>query len=158
MNVLSLRQRRMRGIVPSADLFTGGPITSLDGIEFVGDEELGFELQQALTNYLGTTRNVTRLGRRLAAYRSSFPLEELNVTFQNGTELQLMFKSLGRRFNSAERIKPSFLHDPQREIDAYESVLCGKRLGTPACYGSTVRKSRDHYWLFIERVDGTRLR
>jgi hypothetical protein len=96
------------------------------------------------------------LARRPHPYRSSFALEELDVRQADGTLLNLVFKDLGHTaLNPAARnAKLRILHDPQREIDVYTSILSAHQLGTPTCYGSVVEPERDRYWLFLERVEG----
>jgi Ser/Thr protein kinase RdoA (MazF antagonist) len=70
--------------------------------------------------------------------------------------LNLVFKDLGRTaLNPAARnAKLRFLHDPQREIDVYTSILSEHDLGTATCHGTIVEPERDRYWLFLERVEG----
>jgi hypothetical protein len=111
------------------------------------------ELLDALGRLLGDAEIVAR---RPHPYRSSFAIEELDVGRADGELLRLVFKDLGRSgLSPAGRLaKPSYLHDPQREIDVYMSVLSAHHLGTATCYGSIVEPERDRYWLFLERVDG----
>src|SRR5689334_9473051 len=92
--------------------------------------------------------------RRPHPYRSSFAIEELEVRRGDGRALSLVFKDLGRSgLSAAGRLaKPPYLHDPQREIDVYTSILSAHKLGTATYYGSIVEPERDRYWLFLERV------
>jgi Phosphotransferase enzyme family len=94
--------------------------------------------------------------RRPHQYRSSFPIEELDLRRSDGTTVTLILKDLGRsRLDANARLaKPVGLHDPLREIDVYRSVLSRLQLGTAACYGSVVEPELDRYWLLLERVDG----
>jgi hypothetical protein len=103
-----------------------------------------------LTRVLG--RQVTAIERRPSPYRTSFPLEELRVELADGTRLELVHKDLRRSALSAtaHRVKPEFLHDPGREIEAYR-LLAGRRLGTPVCYGA--RRG----WILLEKVPGVEL-
>jgi aminoglycoside phosphotransferase len=103
-----------------------------------------------LTRVLG--RQVTTVERSPSPYRTSFPLEELRVELADGTSLALVRKDLRRSALGAIacRVKPEFLHDPRREIEAYR-LLAGRRLGTPACYGA----GRD--WILLEKVPGVEL-
>jgi hypothetical protein len=111
------------------------------------------ELLAAVKRLLGEAEI---LARRPHPYRSSFAIEELDVRQGDGTLLNLVFKDIGRSaLNPAGRkAKLRFLHDPQREIDVYTSILPTHELGTPTCYGSIVEPERDRYWLFLERVEG----
>jgi hypothetical protein len=111
------------------------------------------ELLEAVDRFLGGAELVAR---RPHPYRSSFAIEELDVRRGDGELVSLVFKDLGRSgLSPAGRLaKPSYLHDPQREIDIYTSVLAAHELGTATCYGSIVEPERDRYWLFLERVEG----
>ena len=111
------------------------------------------ELLDVVERLLG---DVELVARRPHPYRSSFAIEELDVRRGDAELLSLVLKDLGRSgLSSAGRLaKPSFLHDPQREIDVYMSTLSAHDLGTATCYGSIVEPERDRYWLFLERVKG----
>lgn len=99
------------------------------------------------------------LERRESAYRSSFALEELDLELEDGQRLALIFKALGEKnlSEAARRVKPPFLHDPRRELEAYELVLGPARLGTATCFGTHVEPAEGRYWLFIERISGVPL-
>ena len=118
--------------------------------------ELRTALEAALSEDGGAPVSVTRLERRPHEYRTSFALEELEVTLGDGVVLDVMFKDLSRACLSegALRAKPEFLHDPLREIEVYRDLLDGAGLGTPAYHGSSVDPAGDRYWLFIENVSG----
>jgi aminoglycoside phosphotransferase (APT) family kinase protein len=111
------------------------------------------ELLDAVEQFLG---RVELVARRPHPYRSSFAIEELEVMRSDGQLLSIVFKDLGRSgLNHAGRLaKPSWLHDPQREIHVYTSILSAHELGTATCYGSIVDPELDRYWLFLERVEG----
>src|SRR5262249_41910965 len=89
------------------------------------------DLRCALEGALGP---LARLERRASLYRSSFALEELDVWLADGTALRLVFKDLGWHtlLEQGRRAKPSFLHDPLREIRLYQHVLDPATLGTAA--------------------------
>jgi aminoglycoside phosphotransferase len=95
---------------------------------------------------------VAALHRRPSSYRTSHPLEELDVLLEDGSQLTLIRKDLRRAEldGLAQSAKPAFLYDPRREIDAYR-LLAEHDLGTPLLY--------DHGedWLLIERVLGVEL-
>jgi Ser/Thr protein kinase RdoA (MazF antagonist) len=112
------------------------------------------ELRAALEPMLG--REIAALERRPCAYRTSYELDELDVTLADGAELRLMLKSLGRGALDpvALRAKPAFLHDPLREIEAYRSLLAPEGLSSPRYYGAVVEPGDDRYWLVIENVAG----
>ncbi len=115
------------------------------------------ELRLRLEEVLGT--RVEGLELRSSAYRSSFPLDELDVRLADGSILALVLKDLSRTAleDSTRAAKPEFLYDPLREIETYQTVLASGSLGTAMCYGAVVDPPRDRYWLFLERVDGVGL-
>jgi hypothetical protein len=117
-----------------------------------GDLELRDGVERALA------RRVLEMTRRPSAYRTSFPLEELDLSLGDGEELKLIFKDLAwARLEPAARLaKPGFLHDPRREPAVYAEILAPHRLG-PRWYGSAVDAGRERHWLFVERVDGREL-
>jgi hypothetical protein len=96
--------------------------------------------------------------RRPSAYRTSFPLEEIEVDGEDGT-VRLAFKRLGwsELDGNARLAKPRFLHDPRREPAVYESLLGPAAIGAPRLFGSSVDPDRERYWLFVEWVDGREL-
>jgi Ser/Thr protein kinase RdoA (MazF antagonist) len=100
-----------------------------------------------------------RLERAPSEYRTSFPIEDLDVRLENGSRLQVVFKQLGWKSldESARRAKPDFLHDPLREPSVYASLLAPAELGTPRLYGSFSDPPTDRFWLFLERVAGVEL-
>jgi Ser/Thr protein kinase RdoA (MazF antagonist) len=104
----------------------------------------------------GVPRTITR---RPSAYRTSFPLEELELTLEDGTRLNLAFKQLGWSTlgDGARLAKPEFLHDARREPAVYASVLAPAELGAPRYYGSIAEPEEDRHWLFVEWVGGREL-
>jgi aminoglycoside phosphotransferase (APT) family kinase protein len=114
------------------------------------------ELERVLGEHFGRPVSVRSLERRPCAYRTSFPLEELDVELADRTLLRMMLKDLGRAGLSpdAARAKPRFMHDPAREIQTYRNVLGPAQLGTPEFYGDSTDAPQGRHWLFIERVEG----
>jgi len=121
--------------------------------------ELRTALEQALREHFGTPCRVLELERRPSAYGSSFTIEELDVRLDDGTALQVMFKNLSRGalLGDARRVKPAFLYNGMREIDAYRVILAPSGLGTAICYGAFVDHRVGRYWLFLEKVPGVEL-
>lgn len=121
--------------------------------------ELQATLERALTHYFGAPRRVTKLTRRPSHYRSSFPLEELEVRLEDGLQLSLIFKDFSFQSlpESVRRAKPEFAYNPFREIEVYRTILVGQRLGTATCYGALVDAAADRYWLFLEKAPGLEL-
>jgi hypothetical protein len=124
----------------------------------VPTSELRPALDRTLSEHFGAPRRVAGLERRHSIYQTSFPVEELEVSFDDGTNLQLVFKDLseGALLKEARGVKPSFLHDPLREIEAYRTVLAPAGLGA-VYYGAVVDVERGRYWLFLEQVPGVPL-
>jgi Ser/Thr protein kinase RdoA (MazF antagonist) len=118
------------------------------------------ELRAALGRALGEVGLAApeEVGRRPSDYRTSFPLEELEVTTADGTRLHLAFKRLdwGALGEEARLAKPRFLHDPAREPAVYGTVLAPAGLG-PRYYGSLVDPESERHWLFVEWVEGREL-
>jgi len=125
----------------------------------VADADLRGALETALASHFGRPVRVTAFDRRPSPYQTSAAIEELDVELDDGVRLQIMFKdaSLGAQHDGARRTKPSFLHDPVREIETYRRVLAAHRLGTATCYGAVVDPPRGRYWLFLERMRGVGL-
>ena len=73
-------------------------------------------LEQCLNRHFGGHRSIAELRRTPSAYRSSFAIEDLEVRFDDGTEINLVFKNLNRDSLAVEArgVKPAFLYDPLR--------------------------------------------
>ncbi len=85
--------------------------------------------------------------RRPYAYRSSHRLDLLHLPLADGRSIEVLLKDLTL---SGRVVKPDFLHDPRREIEAYH-VLERAGLGTPVCYDT------GEHWLLLEKVHGVEL-
>jgi aminoglycoside phosphotransferase (APT) family kinase protein len=119
------------------------------------------ELREALEPLLretgaGTLREIRRSPYE---YRTSFPLERLELSLGDGASLSLLFKQLDwdALGDEARLAKPRFLHDPSREPAVYGSVLPAAPPGPPHYYGSEIDPERRRHWLFIELVEGREL-
>jgi hypothetical protein len=121
--------------------------------------QLRTTLEALLSRYFGARRRIVRFESRPSEYSSSFALEELDISLDDGITLELMFKDLGWQalMESARGVKPSWLYNPLREIEVYQTILARSRLGTAACYGAVADPGSRCYWLFLERVPGLRL-
>jgi aminoglycoside phosphotransferase (APT) family kinase protein len=115
------------------------------------------ELHDALQYVLG--RQVRAIARRSNVYRSSFAIEDLEVFFEDGPPLALVFKDLAVTALTPEtaKAKPVALLDPAREIEAYLEVLRPTGMEVPDCYGAVIEPCIDRYWLFLEVIDGVPL-
>lgn len=117
-------------------------------------------LDGVLSTHYGGASRVVELARRPSDFSSSYALEELEATLDDGTCLQIMFKNLGwdSMLEGARQAKPAFLYNPLREIETYRSVLASRQTGAPVCFGAVVDAPRARYWLFLERVSGFKMR
>jgi Ser/Thr protein kinase RdoA (MazF antagonist) len=121
------------------------------------DAELFEALQEALAE--SGSAPALEVRRRPSEYRTSFPLEELEVELGDGACLRLAFKRLGWGALDAQArlAKPRFLHDPRREPAVYAALPTLSAIGAPRYYGAAVDPERDRYWLFVEWVEGREL-
>jgi hypothetical protein len=119
------------------------------------------ELRQALERALAETSSAPArlIRRRVSEYRTSFPLEQLELTLEDGVELRLACKRLEWDALTAEArlAKPEFLHDPLREPAVYARLLAPAGLGAPNYYGSLAEPETGRHWLFVEWVEGREL-
>lgn len=116
-------------------------------------------LTRSLRQDFGDSGEIVSLKRTRSDYISSFEIEELEVVFENGNSLSLIYKNLNRDTiqDAARQTKHPFLYNPEREIEVYRSILSQTDLGTAKLYGALVDKEAGHYWLFIEKVPGLEL-
>jgi Ser/Thr protein kinase RdoA (MazF antagonist) len=127
------------------------------GAPTASDADLGAAIEAALAERgLGPPREIRR---RPSEYRTSFPLEELDLALEDGGELCLIFKDLAwAALDDVARLaKPAFLHDSLREPAVYASVLPLAGPGPPRFFGAAIDPAADRHWLFIERVEGREL-
>jgi hypothetical protein len=119
----------------------------------------GAPSDQELVDLLGREggiSDVVGLSRRPYRYATSAPLEELHVETGDGAEMDLILKDLSRDrlLREAGGTKPQFLHQPQRELETYRSILAPAGIG-PRCFVAV--SEADRYWLLIEKVPGVEL-
>lgn len=124
----------------------------------VGVDELA--IRSALEEGAGGAKGeIVALERWPYAYRTTFPLEELDVHFSDGSRRAVIVKHLAREaLGERERqAKPEFVHDPMREIIVYRDLL--SRIGpeTTRYYGSIVDPEDRLFVLFVEKVPGIEL-
>jgi hypothetical protein len=120
------------------------------------------EIRAAVAESLAARGDVPTVGavrRRPSAYRTSFPIEEVDVELSDGSALPLVLKDTSRDGLTAvaRAAKPHFLHDPLREIDVYRSVLPDAPFGPPAFFGAVADPKNGRYRLLVERVAGREL-
>lgn len=121
--------------------------------------ELMAALEAGLSRHFSRTQTIRKMKRRLSAYCSSYHIENLDVTLDDGRLLQLVFKdvSADALIPDCRTVKPEFLYNPLREIECYRDLLAGHSLGTPIFYGAVTDGERGRHWLFLERVPPTML-
>jgi Ser/Thr protein kinase RdoA (MazF antagonist) len=97
------------------------------------------------------------ISRRPSEYRTSFPIEELEVELPGEGRSKIVCKQLDRdELDATARLaKPLFLHDPRREPAVYERLLPRGPAGPPRFFGATLEPG--HSALFIEWIDGRNL-
>jgi thiamine kinase-like enzyme len=119
------------------------------------DPELRAALEQALAT-VGLEPEGA-IERRPSPYRTSFPIEELEVALAGHGSVRLGCKRLdwGELGDDAQLAKPRFLHDPEREPAAYRALLPQGLPGPPRFFGAVVEADRS--WLFVEWVEGREL-
>lgn len=98
--------------------------------------------------------NVRIIDRRESRYRTSFPIEELEVEIPGEGRVEIVCKRLDREGlgATARLAKPLFLHAAGREVEVYERLLPRGPAGPPRFFGAEVEAGRTR--LFIERVEG----
>jgi aminoglycoside phosphotransferase (APT) family kinase protein len=127
----------------------------MTGFLGLADAELRAGLEQALG--AAGFELAGGIERRPYAYRTSFPLEELQVELVGEGPVTLLFKQLDWEAlePEAQVAKPRFLHDPEREPAVYAKLLPQAPPGPARCFGAAADPGR--HWLFVERVEGREL-
>jgi aminoglycoside phosphotransferase (APT) family kinase protein len=117
------------------------------------------EVRAALERALATVglEPAGAIERRPSPYRTSFPIEELEVALVDHGPVRLGCKRIdrGELGGDAQLAKPRFLHDPGREPAAYRALLPQGPPGPPRFFGAVVEADRS--WLFVEWVEGREL-
>src|SRR5438093_1853358 len=119
----------------------------------IPSEELRSALQQMLQS---DPRRIVGLTRARSPHAATSALEELDLVFNDGKHLRLMFKDLSHNMWPEGDIADPEL-DPAREVKMYQQVLARVNLGTPQFYGGVAGDERGRCWLFVEEVQGRRL-
>lgn len=97
------------------------------------------------------------VSRRRSPYRTSFPIEELELELPGVGRSKTICKSLDwEELDATARLaKPRFLHDPRREPCVYERLLPRGPAGPPRFRCTALEAGRR--LLFLEWVDGRNL-
>lgn len=95
--------------------------------------------------------------RRSSEYRTSFPIEELEIERLGPGRAAIVCKrpNWDELDATAQLAKPRFLHDPEREACVYERLLPRGPAGPPRFLGAAMEDGRS--WLFIESIEGRNL-
>jgi hypothetical protein len=138
---------------------SGAPARALEAETQVASTD---ELRAALANALRHCRpraSIVDVERTAAAYGSSWWLEDVEVHLDDGFDIALVYKDLGREANGsgARRIKPTFVTDPTREGWVYQTLLAGAAAGTPKLWAAVNDGAANRHWLLLERVHGVPL-
>jgi hypothetical protein len=114
------------------------------------------ELTAHLTEQQG--RGVLELARRPYRYATSAPLEEVRVSMADGAVVELILKDLSRDrlLSEARTTKPSFLHQPGREVETYRRILAPAGIGA-RCFAAVAEWDPPRHWLLLEKVPGVEL-
>jgi aminoglycoside phosphotransferase (APT) family kinase protein len=124
-----------------------------------GGAEVAAQLALALQEHFGELRGIDSLSIRSNPYRSSFAIHDVDLVFDDGSSLELLIKNLSwhalRRSAAASR--PSFLHDPLREIETYRRILTPHAPGTAVFFGAVEDPAQGRFWLLLERVEAPQL-
>jgi Ser/Thr protein kinase RdoA (MazF antagonist) len=119
------------------------------------------DLRAALESALASVgmESPLELSRQPSRYRTSFPLEEIELTFAGGERRRLAFKRLDWSCldEEAQLAKPRFLHEPTREPAVYAFLLEPAGLGAPRYFGAAIDAEAGRHWLFVEWVEGREL-
>jgi hypothetical protein len=120
--------------------------------EAVSDQELIAHLSEHQGH------DVVELERRPYRYATSAPLEEVRVSIEDGTVMQLILKDLSRErlLKDARTTKPGFLHQPGREVETYRRILSPAGLGA-RCLAAVAVPDPPRHWLLLEKVPGVEL-
>src|SRR6185295_13610555 len=96
--------------------------------------------------------------RRPSSYQSSCALDEVDVSFEDGSTAALVAKAVDweAMCPEAHRARPRWLWDERRERAVYECLLSGADLTTARYHGSFVGDTGIRY-LLLERINGTPL-
>ena len=124
----------------------------------VVSDTLCADLEKVLDASFGTRWRIAQVLSRPGAYASSFPIEELTVRLEDDRELAIVRKDLSSSaiLPAARGVKPRFLYDPMREIEAYRLVAAPSGSGA-RFFGAIVDPTADRYMLYLGKIDGTLL-
>ncbi len=127
--------------------------------ESVDTPDLERFVQDSVSTFRGHSSRLIRLERKPYCYHSSFAIEQLNATFEDGAQLKLIFKDVSEAglLQQAKQVRPLIAGTLGREIFVYREILAGASLGTAVCYSGATYTDRRANWLLLEKIDGEEL-
>ena len=135
------------------------PARPASGADGEGAREYAREqLERALAAHAGRFRRIRSVTSQPSAYGSSFPVDEIDVRFEDGTTMELIAKLVDRQamLPHAHFVKPLFVWDAEREQAIYEFILAPLDIDSARYFGSYVNGEGVRY-LLLERVTGVPL-
>lgn len=123
------------------------------------DADLRTLLEDALSHEAGARRVIRDMRCSPGCYHSSFEIQDVDLTLDDGTALQVVVKFAGSRglMRQAASVKPAFLIDPRREALVYKNIPGPLKIDAPRFLGAAGDPATDRYVLVLERIDGTPL-
>jgi aminoglycoside phosphotransferase (APT) family kinase protein len=121
-----------------------------------GQNELA--LRQCLERILPKMSNrqsaIAAIHRRRSDASSSYETDILTVQFADGGASKVFLKNFG----AFVLVRDEMEQKREREVRVYQDLLEDANLGTPRYYGTVWDESQGIFWLFLEYVDGTKVR
>jgi hypothetical protein len=85
---------------------------------------------------------IARVKREIAAFRTSFAMQELEIQLQDGQTMAVMFKDSSWQAleGQARHVKPRFLHDLIRETQTYRTILVPSTVHCSNFHGADINE------------------
>lgn len=114
-------------------------------------------VEDAVERGCGTGARVVRCER--SRYSTSFPIDDVDVSLDDGRTVSLVLKRLDWDVLLAEAAatKPRHLYDPAREVGVYRRLLDSSASGTAHCHAASSGHDGAGAWLLLERVNAPAL-
>src|SRR5215218_9670191 len=115
-------------------------------------------LRQCLERILPRMSNrqsaIAAIHRRRSDASTSYETDILTVQFADGGASKVFLKNFG----AFVLVRDEMEQKREREVRVYQDLLEDVNLGTPRYYGTVWDESQGIFWLFLEYVDGTKVR
>lgn len=117
-------------------------------------------LEDAFSKLRAEPIRIQKLERELCVHESSFHAEHLRIYFKNGESVPVFFKDLNpqNQIAPARKVRSTSLSPSYQELRVYRRILSRVNLGTPKLYSVRWEPARKVFWLFLEDIQGARLR